>query len=134
MNFRRDFTFNEITNLIYKSPNTGNNFRYFDKRNEECLKNHIYSFILEDSGDSVGYGHLDFDDVNNNTWLGMCVFDSFQGKGYGKLIIENLIDNRQKKILHLTVDKNNFRAINLYLNYGFKIYSQTSSIFYCRLI
>jgi ribosomal protein S18 acetylase RimI-like enzyme len=53
--------------------------------------------------------------------------------GYGKLILNNLIDNKAKNILHLTVDKDNYKAINLYLNKGFQIYSQTEKIFYCKL-
>jgi GNAT superfamily N-acetyltransferase len=130
MNFNQDFTFDEIKNLVNVSLNLQKTFRYFNSRTSECFKNHFYHFILNDP-EPVGYGHLDYE--CDKMWLGMCVFDSFAGKGYGKLILNNLIDNKAKNILHLTVDKDNYKAINLYLNKGFQIYSQTEKIFYCKL-
>lgn len=130
MNFNQDFTFDEVKKLINSNLNLRKNFRYFNSRSNECFKNHYYHFILNDP-EPVGYGHLDCE--YDKMWLGMCVFDSFVGKGYGKLILNNLIDNRKKNVLYLTVDKNNYKAINLYLNRGFQIYSQTEKIFYCKL-
>jgi GNAT superfamily N-acetyltransferase len=130
MNFNQDFTFDEIKNLVNLSLNLQKTFRYFNSRTSECFKDHFYHFILNDP-EPVGYGHLDYE--CDKMWLGMCVFDSFVGKGYGKLILNNLIDNKAKNILHLTVDKDNYKAINLYLNKGFQIYSQTEKIFYCKL-
>jgi GNAT superfamily N-acetyltransferase len=130
MNFNQDFTFDEIKKLVDSNLNLQETFRYFNSRNSECFENHFYHFILNDQ-EPIGYGHLDYE--HGKLWLGMCVFDSFVGKGYGKLILNNLIDNRNENVLHLTVDKNNYKAINLYLNSGFKIYSQTEKIFYCKL-
>jgi len=130
MNFNQDFTYDEIKNLVNLSLNLKKTFRYFNSRTSECFKHHFYHFILNDP-EPVGYGHLDYE--CDKMWLGMCVFDSFVGKGYGKLILNNLIDNKVKNILHLTVDKDNYKAINLYLNKGFQIYFQTEKIFYCKL-
>jgi GNAT superfamily N-acetyltransferase len=130
MNFNQDFAFDEIKNLISLNLNLQKTFRYFNSRNSSCFENHYYHFILNDP-EPVGYGHLDYE--SDKMWLGMCVFDSFVGKGYGKLILNNLIDNKGKNNLYLTVDKDNYKAINLYLNRGFQIYSQTEKIFYCKL-
>lgn len=130
MNFNQDFAFDEIKNLISLNLNLQKTFRYFNSRNSRCFENHYYHFILNDP-EPVGYGHLDYE--SDKMWLGMCVFDSFVGKGYGKLILNNLIDNKGKNNLYLTVDKDNYKAINLYLNRGFQIYSQTEKIFYCKL-
>jgi len=130
MNFNLEFSFLEIKKIIDKNKNLKSTFRYFDSRNEKCFDNHFYHFILNNP-EPIGYGHLDYD--QNKMWLGMCVFDSFVGKGYGKVILKNLIDNKENNILHLSVDKENYKAINLYLNNGFKIYSQTEKIFYCSL-
>lgn len=130
MNFNIEFSFLEIKKIIDENKNLKSTFRYFDTRNEKCFDNHFYHFILNDP-DPIGYGHLDYD--QDKMWLGMCVFDSFVGRGYGKVILKNLIDNRENNILHLSVDKENYKAINLYLNNGFKIYSQTEKIFYCSL-
>ena len=130
MKFNTRITFSDIKNLIEKNPKVKQHFRYFEHRNHDCFKNHLYHFILNDS-EPIGYGHLDHE--NGKTWLGMCVFDSFVNLGYGKILLQNLINNRKNHILHLTVDKDNYKAINLYLNNKFKIYDQTSKIFYCRL-
>lgn len=130
MNFKTDFSFFYIKNIVDSNNNLKKTFRYFDSRDETCFNNHFYHFILNDPN-PVGYGHLDYD--NGKMWLGMCVFDSYVGRGYGKLIFETLIDKRENHSLHLTVDKDNFKAINLYLSNGFKIYKQTERIFYCKL-
>lgn len=130
MNFNLDFTFQDIKKIVDENIECKKTFRYFDSRTEECFDDHIYHFILEDPK-PVGYGHLDFD--SNKLWLGMCVFDEYVGKGYGKTILENLIYNKGKNKLYLSVDKDNFKAINLYLSNGFKIYSHTQKIFYCLL-
>ena len=128
MIFRQQFSFDEIKSLTKFNSNLEKTFRYFDSRDEKCFENHFYHIILDDPY-PVGYGHLDYD--CGKMWLGMCVFDSFVGKGYGKLIFKNLLHNRKNNVLHLSVDKDNFKAINLYLPNGFKIYTQTEKIFYC---
>jgi GNAT superfamily N-acetyltransferase len=125
-----DISFDEVKDIVEKNKNLKKYFRYFDSRDESCFNNHFYHFVLNDPN-PVGYGHLDYD--NDKMWLGMCVFDSYVGKGYGKLIFKTLIDKRENHSLHLTVDKDNFKAINLYLSNGFKIYKQTEKIFYCKL-
>jgi GNAT superfamily N-acetyltransferase len=130
MKFNTYFSFDEIKTLVENNENLKKTFRYFSSRDAICLENHVYHFILCDP-DPVGYGHLDYE--SGKIWLGMCVFDSFVGKGYGKFILKNLIHNRNNNPLYLTVDKDNYKAINLYLNNGFKIYSYSEKIFYCSL-
>lgn len=130
MEFDTDISFSYIKNISDSNKSLKKSFRYFDSRDESCFDNHFYHFVLNDP-EPVGYGHLDYDD--DRMWLGMCVFDSYVGKGYGKLIFKTLIDRRENHSLHLTVDKDNFKAINLYLSNGFKIYKQTEKIFYCKL-
>lgn len=128
MNFNQNFSFEDIKSLVQENKNFKKTFRYFDTRNKDCFENHFYHSILNDPN-PIGYGHLDYD--CGKMWLGMCVFDSYIGKGYGKLILKDLLNNRKNNILHLSVDKENFKAINLYLQYGFRIYEQTEKIFYC---
>lgn len=130
MNFNTEFSFSEIKTLVEQNNNLKKTFRYFSSRDSSCFQNHLYHFILFDP-QPVGYGHLDYE--YDKIWLGMCVFDSFIGNGYGKIILKNLLENRNGNPLHLTVDKDNHKAINLYLNNGFKIYSSNEKIFYCLL-
>ena len=131
MIIQNNISFDFLKEIVNMNINLKKTFRYFDSRDESCFDNHFYHFILNDPN-PVGYGHLDYD--SGIMWLGMCVFDSYVGKGYGKLILKTLIDNRENHDLHLTVDKDNFKAINLYSSNGFKIYDQTEKIFYCKMV
>lgn len=131
MSIRKEvnFSFDFVKKIVDQNKNLKRTFRYFYSRDERCFDNHLYHVILNDP-EPVGYGHLDYED--GKMWLGMCVFDTYVERGYGKLIFKTLIDNRKNHSLHLTVDKDNFKAINLYLSNGFKIYKQTEKIFYCK--
>lgn len=130
MNYRYNFSFDEIINIINNNPLASKTFRYYASRDKNCFLNHCIRFICEDEDyNFLGYGHLDYDD---NLWLGMFVSDTNIGKGFGKKIFKKLINSTNLDI-HLTVDKNNIPAINLYLNNGFKIYKQTDKIYYCKL-
>jgi RimJ/RimL family protein N-acetyltransferase len=131
MKYNTNILFSDIKKLVDSNLSLKSTFRYYDSRDESCFSNHFYHFILSDPN-PVGYGHLDYED--GKMWLGMCVFDDYVGKGYGKSILKILIDNRKNHIINLTVDKDNFKAINLYLSNGFRIYKQTEKIFYCNLI
>lgn len=94
-------------------------FRYWKTRNVTVLSNHIYTTIKTDVDyNIIGYGHLDRDD--GKVWLGICVMEQYQGKGYGKRIMEELLRNRNKNDLYLTVDKDNLVAQKLYESFGFK--------------
>lgn len=98
-------------------PNT---FRYFDKRTSAVIKNHLITILLMDSKLPVGYAHIDFDD--NKYWFGICILDKYQGKGYGKQMIEYLFNHEKIKTIdeiYLTVDKINVNAIELYKRYKF---------------
>lgn len=49
---------------------------------------------------------------------------NYQGQGIGEVLLKYFIDyslNHSFKKMRLEVDKNNFRAINLYNKYGFKV-------------
>jgi ribosomal protein S18 acetylase RimI-like enzyme len=119
------------TNLLHnfilnnKLPNT---FRYFNKRTIDVIKNHIITLILIDDNLPVGYAHIDYDD--NKYWFGICILENYQGKGYGKKLMEYIFNH--KKItnidkIYLTVDKINDIAINLYKKYNFNIIEENDS-------
>jgi ribosomal protein S18 acetylase RimI-like enzyme len=75
---------------------------------------------LNDNEVPVAYGHLDLsDDV---IWLGICVSENQVGKGYGHLVMEDLIQKADSEdILEITlqVDKVNNNAVNLYKKFNF---------------
>jgi len=125
--YETDFSYDEAITLI-KHPK---HFRYFESRNENIFNSHLYHVLVKDELSYVGYGHLDAE--LNKLWLGMCIFDSHQSKGYGKAVLNHLLNIQTiYSKINLTVDKENIAAVNLYISNGFRIISQTDKIYYCE--
>ncbi len=96
-------------------------FRYFNTRTIDILDNHILTIVLVENNIVCGYGHIDFDE---KYWLGICILSEYQGKGYGKIIMEYLLNHNNTKLcksIHLTVDKTNDIGLKLYKKYNFNI-------------
>ena len=106
-------------------------FRYFNKRSYTIIKNHLITVLLFISNKAIGYGHIDID--NNKKWFGICVLDNYQGKGYGTELIRYILNHEKISILntiiHLTVDKTNNVAIQLYLKYKFIIINESDTYY-----
>ena len=105
-------------------------FRYFNKRSINVISNHLITLILIDDNLPVGYAHIDCDD--NKYWFGICILENYQGKGYGKKIMEYIFNHERIKNIdniYLTVDKINDIAINLYKKYNFYIIEEKDSYF-----
>jgi ribosomal protein S18 acetylase RimI-like enzyme len=108
-------------------PNT---FRYFNKRSIDVITNHVITLVLLDKELPVGYAHIDFD--KNKYWFGICILENYQGKGYGKTIMEYIFNNEKIKNIdkiYLTVDKINVNAIKLYTKFNFYIIDENDSYF-----
>jgi ribosomal protein S18 acetylase RimI-like enzyme len=117
-NLIKDFLNNSI-------PST---FRYFNKRTVDVIKNHIVTLILIVDNLPVGYAHIDYDD--NKYWFGICILDKYQGNGYGKKMMKYIFNHDKIKNIgkiHLTVDKINDIAINLYKKFDFYIIEEKDS-------
>lgn len=123
-------------NLVreFIATNHSPNFRYFKTRTiESVLPNHLFTAVLRDqlTNEIIGYGHLDNDNSNNKIWLGICIIESAQGKGYGKELMNKLVSKAKELNLnriHLTVDKENYKARLLYQKFNFKEISSTDGI------
>lgn len=94
------------------------NFRYFQKRTEECISQHTYSIVLKNNitNEYIGYAHID------QGWFGIYMKPAYQNQGLGSLIVKYILNYcRQHDIKHLqlAVDKTNTRAIRLYAAGGF---------------
>ena len=95
-------------------------FRYYKTRSIEAIKNHLTTVVLIDVDEVVGYGHLD--NENGIVWLGIAICETKTGKGFGKLLMKFLVNKADElniELVRLTVDKNNIKAIKLYLDFGF---------------
>jgi ribosomal protein S18 acetylase RimI-like enzyme len=111
----------------FLNNNIPTTFRYFNKRTFDVLKNHIITILLLDNNLPVGYAHIDFDIKH---WFGICILENYQGKGYGKKIMEYIFNHAKIKNIHkiyLTVDKINTIAIYLYTKFNFKIVEEKES-------
>lgn len=118
-----------LKNFIDDMGTSSRSFRYYANRNpDEVIDNHLVTYILCDV-DPVGYGHLDKE--NEKVWLGVCVIDGQHGKGYGKMIMEKLVDSYSGDIW-LSVDVDNVRAINLYKLFSFNIMSEDDTTVYMK--
>ena len=107
------------------------NFRYYQNRNINVIKNHILTLILtNEMKNIIGYGHLDSEE--NKIWLGICVCENYRGKGYGKKIMNYILGfakNNNLEKIHLTVDKNNLVAKKLYEKNNFIIEKENEKFF-----
>lgn len=97
-------------------------FRYFNTRKIEIVYNHLATILLLEAEQPTAYGHLEKE--GDDIWLGICVLPQYKGKGFGKLMMNELI--RQAKThsvskISLTVDKANTDAIILYQKFGFEM-------------
>jgi RimJ/RimL family protein N-acetyltransferase len=109
-----------LKNFLEHAGSSLNAFRYFNKRSFDVLKNHIVTFILEEDGNALAYGHLDLE--SGTVWLGICVIESRVGTGLGKRMMKELLDfadeNEIRKI-KLAVDNDNLAAQSLCKKFGF---------------
>jgi ribosomal protein S18 acetylase RimI-like enzyme len=109
-----------LKNFLEHAGSSLNAFRYFNKRSFDVLKNHIVTFILEENGNALAYGHLDKE--GDTVWLGICVIESRQGQGLGIRMMEELLkfaDETQIRKIKLAVDNDNLIAQSLYRKFGF---------------
>ena len=123
-------------NLVYLTDFLKNKissyFRYYTKRDISVIKDHLVTYIGIIQNKPVAYGHIDYSKDENKYWLGICLLEGYQGKGYGKQIMNKLIDtfnNTDIDTLYLTVDKDNTIAISMYKKYSFNIIDEEESYY-----
>ena len=122
INYKEYIKENDISYLLDLSSNGIKFFKYFNKRPLSTVLDHKYNVMYYFNEEPVGYGHLDHD--SDKLWLGILVSDHHTGKGYGKLIMTNLIKaykNMSYDCLYLTVDKTNVGAQKLYESFNFEV-------------
>lgn len=98
-------------------------FTYYDNRDFNIIKNHISTILLLNNNKYIGYGHID-KDKNNIFWFAIFISEMNQGKGYSKIICDYLFNICKKKNiekLHLSVNNENIKALNLYFKKKFKV-------------
>ena len=111
-----------LENFLANAGKTLDSFRYYQKRAMTITQNHLLTILLLDKNEPIVYGHLDPED--DKVWLGLAVTEKRQGQGFGKKMMQELMnfaeDHRLEKI-HLSVDNDNAPAIHLYKKFGFQL-------------
>ena len=120
----------KLKSFIESELNKSISFRYFQSRPIEIIENHVYTILLEKDDRIIGYAHLDRDENDpHKIWLGIAVDRDHHGNGYGKLLMDNLLEFADKNLLDLvlSVDLDNLYAIKLYEKYGFDEFQKYTS-------
>jgi hypothetical protein len=112
-----------VKNFIGSNPNGCLNFRYYLNRDISIIKNHIFTCLYYNNENIIGYGHLDYED--GKIWLGIIISDDSKSKGFGGLIMDDLLSKTQEPI-YLSVDKDNKIAQRLYKNKKFFIFKENN--------
>ncbi|MEM1325335.1 MAG: GNAT family N-acetyltransferase [Bacteroidota bacterium] len=102
-------------------------FRYFDKRPLSIIEQHVSTLLLMEDDRAIAYGHLDQE--NDTVWLGIAVADDERGKGYGKWMMQALLQKAREleiSAITLTVDQENVIAQRLYERMGFEEVGQAA--------
>lgn len=113
----------------FLSNNLSSHFRYYKKRNVDAINNHLLTIIGLEDNIPIAYGHIDYEDDKH--WLGVCILGHRQNRGYGRQIIEHLLNSciaKKLRELYLTVDVDNYVAKNMYEKFGFKIISRNVNL------
>jgi len=133
-----------VENFIKELSNNeaSKTFRYFSKRTIDVLQNHALTLILKNDKNNedeiIGYAHLDKETSDNidTIWFGVCILDKYQGKGYGKILIEKVLEEAKTKNIKkikLSVDAGNSKAYLMYKKYGFETIKEKDGIIYMEL-
>lgn len=100
--------------LAYAFPWTMTIFR-------DCLRIGYCSWVLERDGRIISYGVMSIA-IGECHILNICVHPDFQGKGYGKMMLDHLLDVAQRhevEMAFLEVRPSNETARRLYHRNGF---------------
>jgi RimJ/RimL family protein N-acetyltransferase len=134
----KHITLKDVLDLEFFIDNAGNSlnsFRYFNSRDITCINNHIITTLVYKNNTPIAYGHLDKD--GEKVWLGVCVSEKHKKKGFGNLIMKELITYANKlKIekINLSVNVNNSSAIKLYEKIGFSIINELKENVYLMVL
>ena len=118
-----------LVNLFLENAgNSLESFRYFDKRPVSIISKHLITCLLLDNERPIGYGHLDREE--DKIWLGIALKETEFSKGYGKVIMSFLFNYAIESgiaEIHLSVDKDNYAALNLYKGFDFKVVAELNN-------
>lgn len=111
-----------LENFVKRAGKSLDTFRYFAKRPYTIVQQHACTWVILEDGQAEAYGHLDKE--GDTVWLGIAVTDHARGKGYGRAMMQRLMDSALAlglQRVRLSVDHVNENAIRLYERFGFRL-------------
>ena len=106
---------------ISKIEKQSHAFPWTDKILESNFGQRYFNFILLDDNEIVGY-YFANQVAGEASLLNIAIAPEYQAKGYGKMLLEHLIEQCKQQDLFqlwLEVRESNLAAYHLYLNMGF---------------
>lgn len=106
---------------VWQIEKQSNRFPWSKGNFEDCLKSGYRTFLYTIDNEIIGYSVVQsvLDEVH---LLNICVKPGHQGKGFGRQILNHVIEialEQSAAIIVLEVRASNFRAQQLYLSTGF---------------
>lgn len=118
---RRDIRATDLAEIV-KIEQAANRFPWSHKNFEDCLLAGHHAWALVNEGDQImGFAIIQVI-VDELHLLNICVAPEYQGNGYGRRLLGNVIelaDDHSASIILLEVRRSNHRAQQLYLQSGF---------------
>ncbi len=118
---QRDIRVNDLAEVV-KIEQAANRFPWSLKNFEDCLlAGHHAWLLINEQNEIVGYTVVQVI-VDELHLLNICISPQFQGKGYGRHLLNKVIelaDDQSASVILLEVRRSNHRAQQLYLQSGF---------------
>lgn len=117
-----DYYYNNCPSFV-KNYNT--NPKYYQKQSETFVdKITISDFYIMELNNRVIGTIMEWDNNGETTLINFFVYKQYRGKGYGRMLLDHVIENMKTDYCVLSVYKENKKSVDFYYKYGFK-YLQT---------
>ncbi len=84
------------------------------------IKKHRF-YLIEVEGENIGFVSVNQEEKNEWFIPKFYIDQTLAGKGYGTMVFKELLQITQADSIRLTVNRQNYKAINFYFKLGFKI-------------
>jgi len=122
----------DLERFLSKLGSGAASFRYFASRPLSVINKHLKTILLYNiESEPIGYGHLEWED--DICWLGIAIAEKSKGKGYGKMMMQELFllaKRNNVELISLSVDRSNQVAASMYEKLGFQLFKETDQVLF----
>jgi len=120
---------NEILDFLFKTRTNPEIDKHLSGKPPSNYSEHVkylqqkwenFRLLIDENGNYIGYSQI-APKENNSCELGFVISPDYQGKGFGKKLVELTLEEvkEQYNIVFLLVKKDNSKAIRMYEKFGF---------------